>query len=73
MKILGTVQDKMVYELEDICHKSELSSTDLDYIYKIVDIIKDITTIDAMLKSDKHHESELDDTKTYTSKHVDHV
>ena len=75
MKILDKVQDKMVYELEDICNKGQMTATDLDYVDKIVDIIKDIVTTKAMLKADKHHENEWseDDTKTYASKHVDHV
>lgn len=59
----------MEYELEDICHKGELTSTDLEHIYKIVDIIKDITTIEAMLKADKHKENDWDDTKTYSTRH----
>ena len=43
----------MEEELEIICKKEEISETDLSNIYKIVDIIKDITTIDAMHKSDR--------------------
>ena len=45
----------MEEELKEICHKMELTKDDLDNIYKIVDIIKDITTIDAMLKSDANY------------------
>ena len=53
MRVLFDIQDRMEDELVSICQKSEMTSTDLDNTYKIVDIIKDITTIDAMHKSEK--------------------
>ena len=52
MRVLFKVQDKMEDELESICRKEEIDNTDLENIYKIVDIIKDVTTIDAMHRSD---------------------
>ena len=41
------IKDMLCRELEDIQHK-ELSSNNLDVMYKSVDIIKDIETIKAM-------------------------
>ena len=52
MRVLFDIQDKMEDELKSICHKEEITKDDLEDIYKIVDIIKDVTTIDAMHKSD---------------------
>ena len=52
MRVLYDVQDKMEDELKMICKNDEITDTDLSNIYKIVDILKDITTIDAMHKSD---------------------
>lgn len=53
MKILYETQDKMEDELRSICHKEEITPMDLDNIYKIVDIIKDVTTIEAMHKAEQ--------------------
>jgi hypothetical protein len=39
-------------ELKTICRKDEMTSVDLENTYKIIDILKDITTIDAMHKAD---------------------
>ena len=39
-------------ELEELCEKRELSYFDLKIIYKIIDVIKDITTIETMHKAD---------------------
>lgn len=52
MRILYDIQDKMEDELKSICRKDEMTSVDLENTYKIVDILKDITTIDAMHKAD---------------------
>lgn len=53
MRTLFDIQDKMEDELKSICRKDEMTSVDLDNIYKIVDIIKDITTVDAMHKAEQ--------------------
>lgn len=67
MRVLSDIQDKLVGELEEICAKRELSYFDLKIIYKIVDVIKDITTIEAMHKADsKPHDWSDADTKTYS-------
>ena len=52
MRILYDIQDRMEDELKSICRKDEITNSDLENIYKIVDIVKDITTIDAMHKAD---------------------
>jgi hypothetical protein len=52
MRVLYDIQDKMEDELKSICRKEEITSTDLENIYKIVDIVKDITTVEAMHKAD---------------------
>lgn len=52
MRILYDIQDKMEDELKSICRKEEMTSVDLENTYKIIDILKDITTIDAMHKAD---------------------
>ena len=52
MRILYDIQDKMEDELKSICRKDEMTSVDLENTYKIIDILKDITTIDAMHKAD---------------------
>lgn len=54
MKILYETQDKMEDELRSICRKEEITPTDLDNIYKIVDIIKDVTTVEAMHKAEQN-------------------
>ena len=52
MRVLYDIHDKMEDELKSVCHKNEITPVDLETIYKIVDILKDITTIDAMHKSE---------------------
>ena len=54
MKILYETQDKMEDELRSICRKEEITPVDLDNIYKIVDVIKDVTTIEAMHKAEQN-------------------
>ena len=52
MKILYDFEDRMFDELEDICKEGKLTENDIAMAYKIVDIIKDIETIDAMKQYD---------------------
>ena len=47
MRVYDGIKDMLCRELEEVQHK-ELSSNNLDMIYKSVDILKDITTIEAM-------------------------
>ena len=48
MKVLYDIQDMLEDELKKICKKEEISTTDLDNIYKMVDIVKDVTTVEAI-------------------------
>lgn len=53
MKVLYEIQDILEDEMKKICKKEEISSTDLDNIYKMVDIVKDVTTVDAMKNAEE--------------------
>jgi len=53
MKVLWDIQDMLEDELKSLAKKDEISSMDLDNIYKMVDIVKDITTVDAMKKAEQ--------------------
>lgn len=48
MKVLYSIEDKIEDELKRICNKPDMSQSDLENIYKMVDIIKDVSTIEAM-------------------------
>lgn len=48
MKVLYSIEDKMMDELKRICNKPEMSQSDLENVYKMVDIIKDVSTVEAM-------------------------
>ena len=48
MKVLYSIEDKIEDELKRICAKPDMSQSDLENIYKMVDIIKDVSTIEAM-------------------------
>lgn len=52
MRVLYDMKDKMEDELKSICRKDEMTPVDLENTYKIVDILKDITTIEAMHQAD---------------------
>lgn len=54
MKVLYAINDKFEEELKRICKKDEMSISDLDAVYKMVDVIKDVTTIEAMLNSERN-------------------
>lgn len=67
MRELYDIQDIMYEELKEICKKDEITSTDLETTYKIVDILKDIVTIDAMHKADREKQSNnWDDDYSYS-------
>lgn len=53
MRVLYDIQDMLEDELKSMSKKEEISSTDLDNIYKMVDVCKDITTIEAMKKAEQ--------------------
>lgn len=48
MKTYDKIKDMLCNELDEIAKKKELTSSSLDIIYKSADIIKDLTTIEAM-------------------------
>lgn len=48
MNILYEIKDMMEDELKKICKANEITGSDLEEIDKMVDIIKDIDTIEAM-------------------------
>lgn len=52
MRMLYDIKDKMEDELKKICRKEDMSQVDLDNVYKMIDIVKDVTTIEAMNESD---------------------
>lgn len=53
MKVLYEICDRMEDELRQLHNKSELSATDLDNIYKMIDIVKDIKTVEAMKSAEE--------------------
>lgn len=52
MRTLYNIKDLIDDELKEISKKGELTETDLNNVYKMVDICKDITTIEAMKASE---------------------
>ncbi len=53
MRVLYDIQDLLEDELKKIVKKEDITTTDLDSIYKMVDIVKDTTTIEAMKKAEQ--------------------
>ena len=53
MKVLYDIQDMLEDELKKISKKDDITAMDLENIYKMVDIVKDVSTIDAMKKSEQ--------------------
>ena len=53
MGVLHTIKYKVEDELEELAEKKEWSITDVEILGKLIDVCKDITTIDAMKKSEK--------------------
>ena len=66
MKVLYAIKDKLEEELKRICKKEDMSTSDVDAIYKMVDVIKDITTIEAMDISEGYSEK-YQNTNSYGS------
>lgn len=48
MKVYEQIQDMLCDELEEIAKKKELTTNSLEVLYKSMDILKDISTINAM-------------------------
>ena len=53
MKVLFDIKDMLEDELKKISKKEDITAMDLENIYKMVDIVKDITTVDAMKKAEE--------------------
>ena len=53
MKVLYEIKDMLEDELKKISKKEDITAMDLENIYKMVDIVKDITTVDAMHKAEQ--------------------
>lgn len=56
MKVYDQIKDMLCDELEGIAKKKELTTNSLDVLYKGIDILKDITTIEAMEQEYGHDE-----------------
>ena len=52
-KIMTRLCDKMEDELDQICKKDQLTQTDVDLIYKMIDIVKDISIVEAMKREEE--------------------
>ena len=52
MDVLYDLKDMLCKELDKIVDKKDINPTELEIAYKAVDIIKDITTIEAMEEAD---------------------
>ena len=48
MRVYDDIKTMLCDELEEIAKKKELTTNSLDVLYKGVDILKDISTIEAM-------------------------
>lgn len=64
MDSLWDLKDMLCEQIEDIVKKGDISPTELDHVYKVVDVIKDIVTIDAM----EHPEAYSFDMNPYNEK-----
>lgn len=54
MRVLYDIMDLLEDELKKISKKEDMTSSDLENTYKIVDIIKDIATINAMKEAEQN-------------------
>ena len=53
MKVLYDIEDILKEELKKISKKGDITMTDLENIYKMVDILKDSATIEAMHRAEQ--------------------
>ncbi len=53
MKILYEIKEKMEEELKDLCKKDTLTNADIELIYKMIDVVKDISTVEAMKNAEE--------------------
>lgn len=52
MKVLYDIREMIEDEMKKICKQDSLTGTDLEELYKMVDIVKDISTVEAMEQAD---------------------
>lgn len=52
MHVLDMTCEKMEDEIEQIIKKPQLTTEDVKLVYQMIDVIKDITTIEAMKKAE---------------------
>lgn len=67
MKVYYDIEDMLEDELKRLGKKEDISPSDLENMYKIVDILKDITTIEAMRKSEEEGYSRDSSYNSYDS------
>lgn len=53
MKVYYEIQDMLEDELKKYCKQESISSSDVEDIYRMIDIVKDITTIEAMKRAEE--------------------
>lgn len=66
MKVYYEIEDMLEDELKRIGKKGDMNPSDLENMYKMIDIIKDITTIEAMRKADEEGYSRDGSYNSYT-------
>lgn len=62
MESLYRLKDLLCDQVDEIVAKNDITPTELDRVYKVVDVIKDICTIDAM---ENAAEDEWDEESSY--------
>ena len=67
MRVLEDMCEILEDELKEITKKGDISPTELDSVYKSVDILKDIETIKAMKGGGYSNESYARDGRSYNS------
>lgn len=58
MKVYDKIEDMLCEELEEIAKKHELTSSNLEVIDKAIDVIKDISVIREMAKSEEGYSND---------------
>lgn len=56
MDALLDLKDMLCEQVEDIVKKGDITPAELDHLDKAVDIIKDVTTIEAMERSEDYND-----------------
>lgn len=59
MESLYRLKDLLCDQVEEIVAKNDITPTELDRVYKVVDVIKDICTIDAMEEVGEEYDDEM--------------